>query len=77
MESYFGKKILLPSGARKIDLYTNPKEYGGEDRLIPVPSEIINDLMVISLVDAFFNPLVWTSKATSEMHELRDLNMFM
>ncbi|TFK24772.1 hypothetical protein FA15DRAFT_704312 [Coprinopsis marcescibilis] len=32
------KKILLPSGARRIDLFESPEEYGGKNMLIPVPA---------------------------------------
>ncbi|KAJ2912735.1 hypothetical protein MD484_g7671, partial [Candolleomyces efflorescens] len=38
-------KILLPSNARRIDLYTNPTQHNGEDKLIPVPQEDIDRLL--------------------------------
>ncbi|KAF8990438.1 hypothetical protein BDQ17DRAFT_1216898, partial [Cyathus striatus] len=37
--------ILLPSGARRIDLYLKPTKYGGEDRLIKADDDIIDDLL--------------------------------
>lgn len=39
------KNILLPSGGRRIDFYNNPEHYGGKDRLIPIESNIIEDLL--------------------------------
>ncbi|KAJ2923158.1 hypothetical protein H1R20_g13935, partial [Candolleomyces eurysporus] len=38
-------KILLPSDARRIDLYRDPGRYNGEDKLIPVPAEDIDRLL--------------------------------
>jgi hypothetical protein len=39
------KNILLPSGGRRIDFYKNPEDYGGKDRLIPIESNTIDDLL--------------------------------
>ncbi|KAF8985790.1 hypothetical protein BDQ17DRAFT_1436501 [Cyathus striatus] len=39
------KKILLPSGARRIDIYSMPEKHGGKDRLIRTKDEVINDLL--------------------------------
>ncbi|KAH6903748.1 hypothetical protein BKA70DRAFT_1110640 [Coprinopsis sp. MPI-PUGE-AT-0042] len=42
------QKILLPSGARQIDMYKNPKKYGGADSLlIPIPAEEIDRLLAL------------------------------
>jgi len=39
--------ILLPSGARRIDLYTKPEKYGAffKDRLIKIPDDILKELV--------------------------------
>ena len=39
--------ILLPSGARRIDLYTQPEKHGAffKDRLIKVPKDILEELL--------------------------------
>ncbi|KAF8983259.1 hypothetical protein BDQ17DRAFT_1402591 [Cyathus striatus] len=39
------KKILLPSSARRIDIYSMPEKHGGKDRLIRTEDEVINDLL--------------------------------
>ncbi|KAF8995313.1 hypothetical protein BDQ17DRAFT_1522641 [Cyathus striatus] len=39
------KGILLPSGASRIDLYSKPVKFGGEDRLIKTDYDIIDDLL--------------------------------
>ncbi|KAF5331244.1 hypothetical protein D9611_013141 [Ephemerocybe angulata] len=39
------KDILLPSGARRIDIYQSPEEFDGEDLLIPIPAEDIDRLL--------------------------------
>ena len=41
----FQKHILLPSGARHIDMYLSPEEWGGENQLIPIPSDDIDELL--------------------------------
>ncbi|KAJ3523600.1 hypothetical protein NMY22_g11368 [Coprinellus aureogranulatus] len=38
-------KILLPSGARRVDMYKTPEDFGGEDLKIPVPTEDIDRLL--------------------------------
>jgi len=41
------KKILLPSGSHRIDIYNNPQKFSAQlkDRLIHIPDEIIDDLL--------------------------------
>jgi hypothetical protein len=39
------KKILLPSDARRIDLFTSPERFGGINQLIPIPSQDIDRLL--------------------------------
>jgi hypothetical protein len=39
------KSTLLPSGARRIDIYKNPEDYGGRNQLIKIPSEDIDKLL--------------------------------
>ncbi|KAF5315640.1 hypothetical protein D9611_004975 [Ephemerocybe angulata] len=38
-------KILLPSGTRRIDMYSSPEDYGGMDKLIKIPAEDIDRLL--------------------------------
>lgn len=39
---------LLPSGARRIDIYNHPERYGStlRDRLVNVPADIIDELLL-------------------------------
>jgi hypothetical protein len=39
------RHILLPSGTRHIDMYQSPEEWGGENQLIPIPSEDVDELL--------------------------------
>ncbi|KAF8998666.1 hypothetical protein BDQ17DRAFT_1247363, partial [Cyathus striatus] len=39
------KGILLPSGARRVDLYSTPEKYGGKDRLIKADEKVIDELL--------------------------------
>ncbi|KAF8996700.1 hypothetical protein BDQ17DRAFT_1329777 [Cyathus striatus] len=39
------KKILLPSGARRIDIYSMPERHGGKDHLIKTEDKVINKLL--------------------------------
>ncbi|KAF6744511.1 hypothetical protein DFP72DRAFT_825746, partial [Ephemerocybe angulata] len=38
-------KILLPSGTRRIDMYSSPEDYGGMDKLIKIPAEDIDRML--------------------------------
>jgi hypothetical protein len=41
----YQKKSLLPTGARRIDIYNHPERYGGSNLLIPIPEEDIDRLL--------------------------------
>ncbi|KAF9034342.1 hypothetical protein BJ165DRAFT_1417428 [Panaeolus papilionaceus] len=38
-------KTLLPSNARHIDIYTSPEEFGATNKLIPIPSADVDELL--------------------------------
>jgi hypothetical protein len=41
----YQKNILMPSGARHIDMYQFPERWGGEDQLIPIPTKDLDQLL--------------------------------